>query len=271
MTARTSIFRRKATHGLLAAAVVWAIPGSLYSQSAPPSACNIDSDGFCVAGAVTGPVKGDPSLSSAPQVNSQVTSSPAPERKLVVEFRNDLLTIDAENATLRDTLKAVSARTKAEVQFPAGGLEERIFVHMGPASPREIVSQLLKGVPFNYVILSSASEPGGITRLILSRAADDREIATTEVAALPGGQAVATQVYGASFAIDPGTSAAELVPSPPLDNTDPAGAKPVASWIHNDGPKLSGEQLDQMQKMQIQQEQQQFAEQTQQQHQQQPQ
>jgi hypothetical protein len=180
------------------------------------------------------------------------------------------LKIDAENATLRDTLKAVSAHTGAEVQFPAGGLEEHIFVHLGPAPPREIVGQLLKGVPFNYVILSSASEPRGITRVILNRAADDHEIAMPEVAAVPVGQSAATQVYGASFATDPDSSAAELVPSSPQENTDAASSKPVASWIHNDGAKLSGEQLDQMQKMQIQQEQQQFAEQTQQQHPQQP-
>lgn len=267
MTAHTSIFRGKRSYGLVAAVVVWAVPGSLYSQSTRPSACNVDSDGFCLAG----PVKGDSSLSSAPQVTSQVASTPAPEKKLVVEFRNDLLRIDAENATLRETLKAVSARTGAEVQFPAGGLEERIFAHLGPASPREIVSQLLKGVAFNYVILSSASEPRGITRLILTRAADNHEAVTPEVAALPGSQEGGTQVYGASFAVNPDTSAAELVPSPPQESTDGASSKPVATWIHNDGPKLSGEQLDQMQKMQIQQEQQQFAEQTQQQHQQPPQ
>jgi hypothetical protein len=179
-----------------------------------------------------------------------------------------MLRIDAENATLRDTLKTISAHTGAEIQFPAGSMEERIFAHMGPTSPREVVSRLLNGVPFNYVILSSASEPSGITRLILSRANVDREGAASEASTLPAKQSDPTQLYGASFSADASAPAAEPVPSQALG---PTAETPAASWIHTDGPKLSGEYLDQMQKTQIQQEQQQFAEQEQQQRQQQQQ
>lgn len=227
----------------------------------------MDSDGFCVTGAV----RAAPLLSPAPQNKLQVESSPAPQDKLQVEFRDNLLRIDAQNATLRDTLKAVSARTGAEMQFPAGGLEDRIFAHLGPASPRDVVSQLLNGVPFNYVILSSASEPAGITRLILSRTSVARESAVSETPAIAANESAAPQLYGAAFGVDPDAPAAEPVPSQPPGATAEPSASPAASWIHNDGPKLSGEDLDRMQKAQIQQQQQQFAQQVQQQHQQQQQ
>lgn len=223
----------------------------------------MDSDGFCTAGTVqTAP------LLSPASPKSPSGSTPSAQSKLHVEFASDLLRIDAENATLRDTLKAVSARTGAEIQFPAGALEERIFAHLGPASPRDVVSRLLNGVPFNYVILSSAAEPSGITRLILSRANVDRESAASEAPSLPVNESPATQLYGASFGVDPDAPAAEVAP-----NQAPAApaTTPVASWIHTDGPKLSGEYLDQMQKTQIQQEQQQFAQQEQQQREQQQQ
>ncbi len=228
----------------------------------------MDSDGFCVAGAV----QTSPRVSSAPQINVQVESSAALSSaalptKLKVEFRNNLLRIDAENATLRDTLKAVSAHTGAEMQFPAGELQERVFVHLGPASPRDVVSQLLNGVPFNYVILSSTSEPAGITRLILSRTSVARESSAPDTPAMAATDTAMPQAYGAAFGVDPDAPATE-----PLASQVPAaGASPVATWVHADGPKLSGEYLDQMQKAQIQQEQQQFAQQLQQQRQQQQQ
>lgn len=267
VTARKTVFRQTSPYGPFAAVMLLASSSLMCAQSSQPSVCNMDSDGFCVAGTV----QAAPVLSPVPQNKLQVESSPAPQNKLQVEFRNDLLRIDAENATLRDTLKAVSARTGAEIQFPAGGLEERIFVHLGPASPRDALSQLLNGVPFNYVILSSASEPSGITRLILSRASVDRESATSEAPALPANGSAATRLYGASFGVDPDAPAAELAPSQAPSATVAPGATPVANWIHTDGPKLSGEYLDQMQKSQIQQEQQQFAQEEQQQRQQQQQ
>lgn len=276
VTARKTVFRKTSPYGPFAAVMLLASSSLMCAQSSQPSVCNMDSDGFCVAGTVqAAPVlspvpqnKLQVESSPAPQNKLQVESSPAPQNKLQVEFRNDLLRIDAENATLRDTLKAVSARTGAEIQFPAGGLEERVFVHLGPASPRDVLSQLLNGVPFNYVILSSASEPSGITRLILSRASVDRENATSEAPALPANGSAATQLYGASFGVDPDAPAAELAPSQAPGATVAPGATPVANWIHTDGPKLSGEYLDQMQKNQIQQEQQQFAQEEQQQRQQ---
>lgn len=210
--------------------------------------CNLDSNGFCVAEA------GQP----APALSS------APQSKLQVQFRDHLLRIDAENATLRDTLKAVSTRTGAEMQFPAGELEERIVVHLGPGSARDVLTQLLKGTQFNYVILSSASQPGGIMRLILSRAGVAREVVASEAPATAVNGSAAPQLYGAAFNVDPDTPAAEPAPGQAA-STDVTGA----SWIHKDGPALSGEYLDRMQKMQIQQEQQQFAQQVQQQRQQQ--
>ena len=244
-------------------------------QSAQPDACHMDSDGFCVSGGV----QSAPILGPVPRNDLPVSSSPVPQDmlkggssstlqgKLQVELRNDLLQIDAENVTLRDALKAVSARTGAEIQFPPGGLEEHIFAHLGPASPRDVVSQLLKGVQFNYVILSSPSEPRGITRLILSRASGTGESTAPDATAITASEPATPQLYGAAFGAEPDAIAVEPVPTQVPGPNATSAAIPAASWIHNDGPKLSGEYLDQMQKAQIQQEQQQLAQQAQQQRQ----
>ena len=263
-TARTVIFRKPSGYRPLAAAMLFAASGLAYAQIAQPSVCNLDSTGFCVSGA---PLPA-PSLSWVPQRKVPMESAPLPQTKLQVEFRNSMLRIDAENTTLRDALKAVSARTGAEIEFPAGELNERIFAHLGPGSAREVVSQLLNGSRFNYVILSSASEPHGITRLILSRADRAGESATPEAPQMANSDPAATQVYGAGFSIDP-SAEAEVVPTEKPVGVASDGANPVANRAQHEGPGLSGEELDRMQKMQIQQEQQQFSLQLQQQRQQQ--
>lgn len=237
----------------------------------------MDSDGFCVAGAPAAvpirrvaPPRQQTESYSALQSNLQTESSSAAQSKLHVEFSNHLLRIDAENTTLRDALKAISARTGAEMQFPAGALGERIFVHLGPGSARDIVTQLLNGCQFNYVILSLPEEPNGITRLILSKASSAREGATPDATALPASDSAANQLYGASFGGD-ADAAAGVPPGQESGTAATPAASAAGSWIHNDGTKLSGEDLDRMQKMQIQQEQQQFTQQLQQQRQQQQQ
>jgi hypothetical protein len=262
-TARTAIFRKPAGFRLLAAVTLLVASRLACAQIAQPSVCNLDSTGFCVTGA---PLPAPP-LISLPQHRVPMESTPLPQTKLQVEFRNSMLRIDAENATLRDALKAVSARTGAEIEFPAGELNERIFVHLGPGSAREVVSQLLNGARFNYIILSSASEPLGITRLILSRVDHAGESPTPETPPLRNSDLAATQVYGAGFSIDPSAEAEVMPPEKPVAIA-PDGGNPVANRAQHQGSGLSGEDLDRMQKMQIQQEQQQFSLQLQQQRQQ---
>jgi hypothetical protein len=272
-TCWSSLFRKAGWYSLSAASMLLACSSLMGAQSSQPDVCHMDSDGFCSAAAA---VQSTPIVNPAPESQLQVAppnqlqiGSNTSQSQLRVELHNGLLRIDAENATLRDTLKSVSARTGAEMQFPAGGLQERIYVHLGPASPREVVSQLLNGTPFNYLILSSVSEPSGITRLILSRtsAAESAVFSAPGITANESGP----QVYGAAFGVDPDAPAAEPVAIQTPDAAATPGTNPVPNWVHGDGPKLSAESLDQMQKAQIQQEQQQFAQQLQQQRQQQEQ
>src|ERR1700722_9655155 len=259
LTARKTVFQKTREYRSLAAVML--LSSSLMcAQSSQPSVCNMDSDGFCVPGAAqaapTGnlaPQQKQLDLSPALQNKMQPQSSPAVQNKLQVEFRNHQLRIDAENITLRDTLKAISARTGAEVQFPAVELGERIFVHLGPGSARDVITQLLNGSQFNYVILSLPSDPGGITRLILSRASSAGERASPDAPALPVSDSAENQLYGAGVGVDPDAPAEPM----PSAAAVPA-ATPATSAPHSDGAKLSGEDLDRMQKMQIQQEQQQL-------------
>src|SRR5262249_23993124 len=141
---------------LSVSAILLASSGTLPAQSTAHTACNLDADGFCITES-SRPVMVSPSTSP-----SGLHSNPSSvqQKRFNVDFQNGRLRIDAENLPLLEVLRAVSVRTGAEVQFPAGALREPVFVHLGPGKPRDVLNQLLKGAPFNYLILSAdAGQP----------------------------------------------------------------------------------------------------------------
>ena len=83
-----------------------------------------------------------------------------------VSFQGGQLTISAQNSTLGDILKAVRAQTGAMIDLP-GNASERVVGHFGPAPARDVLTALLNGSHFNYVLLGSATDPSALDRVIL--------------------------------------------------------------------------------------------------------
>ncbi|HLJ86825.1 MAG TPA: hypothetical protein VKZ53_08370 [Candidatus Angelobacter sp.] len=73
------------------------------------------------------------------------TSSPA-------IYRNGLLTVDAPGNTFGEVLDAIQEATGIEFEG-VNGIEERIAVRLGPASPSKIIQELFRGSHFNYVMV----------------------------------------------------------------------------------------------------------------------
>lgn len=91
-----------------------------------------------------------------------------PKPTLDVSFNNGLLSINSDRSSLSEILFAVHQRTGAEIAIPAGAEQEKVVVNLGPASAPEVLSQLLNGSKFNFVILSSPKNPGALDQVILS-------------------------------------------------------------------------------------------------------
>jgi len=89
-----------------------------------------------------------------------------------VSFQNGLLSIVSDKATLSEILFAVHQRTGAEIAIPAGAEQEKVAVALGPAPAAEVLSQLLNGSKFNFLILSSASDPHALDQVILTPRAE---------------------------------------------------------------------------------------------------
>ena len=112
----------------------------------------------------TAPVAETPQPPPAPPTTLE-QMSPTPPR---VTYQNGLLTIDAQNSTLSQVLRAVQAQTGASVEMPSSAANERVMMQVGPGRPRDILNTLLNGSKFNYIILGMIDNPGGVQKVILT-------------------------------------------------------------------------------------------------------
>jgi MarR family transcriptional regulator, 2-MHQ and catechol-resistance regulon repressor len=124
--------------------------------------------------------KDKPVSSGAGQVTSKEVSGPTaappqpppkvgqdPTRPPTVAWDGKQLTIDTDNSTLADILNAVRAQTGASIEMPSTASLERVFVHLGPGPPRDILSSLVYGAPFDYVI-ETADDPDTLRKVVLT-------------------------------------------------------------------------------------------------------
>jgi hypothetical protein len=97
----------------------------------------------------------------APQTLAEMPAT-APQ----VSFQGGQLTISAQNSTLGDILKEVRTQTNASIDVP-GNAPERVVGHFGPGPARDVLTSLLNGSHFNYLLLGSPTDPNALDRVIL--------------------------------------------------------------------------------------------------------
>ena len=107
------------------------------------------------------------------------------EHAPVVTYRNGKLTIDAENTTLADVLKLVAEKTGATIDLPPGSGLERIVEHSGPGRANDVLTQLLNGSHFNFIIVNSPQHPYEPTQVVLSLQRADTDTPTAVSVAPP--------------------------------------------------------------------------------------
>ncbi|MFI5090308.1 MAG: hypothetical protein ACHP7P_09655 [Terriglobales bacterium] len=97
-----------------------------------------------------------------------LTPEQMPAQPPQVTYNNGLLSIVATNSTLSDILHAVSTRTGATVDAPAQLTRERVAARIGPGTPREVLSDLLTGPRFDYILVGSDGDPNAVRSIILT-------------------------------------------------------------------------------------------------------
>jgi hypothetical protein len=181
--------------------------------------------------------------------SSGSADAPAPVENPVkpptISWDGQQLTIDADNSTLSEILLGIRARTGASIDMPPSTAAEKVFVHLGPAPIREVLSSLLYGTDFDYVIQASDTDERGLRSVTLTeREKGDKADVVTASDALgqprqrlmkgysaPGKRdfQVAAETAAESSASPQTESAAAEVSPPASPEPAPAGAEPAAT------------------------------------------
>ncbi|HKH99694.1 MAG TPA: AMIN domain-containing protein [Candidatus Sulfotelmatobacter sp.] len=136
---------------------------------------------------------------------------------LDVTFRGGMLAIKANKATLAEVLFAVQQRTGAEVAIAAGADQEKVVADLGPAPAPEVLSQLLNGSKFNFMILSAVNNPQQLERVILSPRTEGPIVPSAATAAARNND---------DDDDEPPTPPPAQVKAPPTNNPPPVSAIP---------------------------------------------
>ena len=92
-----------------------------------------------------------------------------PVNGVTVKFDKGQLAIHAENATLSEVLFQIQKVTGAEIAIPSGTEQQRVAADFGPATPSEVLAELLNGSGLNFVVVGSPSDPTVLRSVILSQ------------------------------------------------------------------------------------------------------
>ncbi|MGH9512147.1 MAG: AMIN domain-containing protein [Terriglobales bacterium] len=97
-----------------------------------------------------------------------VSPASAPPPPVEVSFVNGMLSIRSTKASLAEVLAQVHRLTGAEIVIPPGAESDEVFTNLGPGAPKEVLASLLNGSRFNFIVIGSEHDPGGIRQVVLT-------------------------------------------------------------------------------------------------------
>lgn len=97
-----------------------------------------------------------PPVAAQPATAPSLLDHPAKPAKVTLVSGN--LTIDANNSTLTDILQQVSSAGGMKIEgLHEGSADQRIFGSYGPGKPRDVLTSLLNGSGYNFLMVGQTS------------------------------------------------------------------------------------------------------------------
>lgn len=189
------------------------------ADSPPETVVSIEHAGS----AITTSSKRAQATAQAMVVPAQATPMRVANPRMEVLFENGLLSIRSTKASLSEVLSEIHRQTGAEIAIPAGAETEEVFTNLGPGAPKEVLAALLNGSHFNFIVIGSERDPGGVRQVVLTP--KDGAGGAPEAVVYPCGtsttQPAMAQVQPAP---EPAPVQAFGTPMPPEQQADPGAA-----------------------------------------------
>lgn len=102
-----------------------------------------------------------------------------------ISFQGGQLTVQAHNSTLADVLREIRKQIGADFDVPSNATE-RVVADIGPGPARDVLTELLNGTHFNYVIVGSLTDPTAVQNVLLTPRTSGPETASAAPPTRPG-------------------------------------------------------------------------------------
>jgi AMIN domain len=115
-------------------------------------------------------------------------STPLPSKaapRLSVNFQNGRLTIWANKATLAEVLSEIHRQTGAEIPIPADAGQDQVIANLGPGPARDVLTALLNGSRFNFILVGSDRDATQLKSVILSARGEGASQPAIQIPATP--------------------------------------------------------------------------------------
>jgi hypothetical protein len=106
--------------------------------------------------------------SSASIAEAGPAAPPPPPKKVEIKLQDDKLSLVSNKASLAEVLNELHAQLNADIPIPAGAEQELVAVVLGPGTQREVISKLLEGSRYNFIIVGTDQDANKVERVILS-------------------------------------------------------------------------------------------------------
>jgi hypothetical protein len=130
----------------------------------------------------------------APQPQYPLRPSQLPANAPRVSYSNGELLIVAENSSMADVISGIRSATGIVIETVGAPSSERIAAKIGPAPVRDVILSLLQGSHYDYAILSSATDPARVARVVLTQKSGTNT-AQQQMAGQPRAQQPQQQIY----------------------------------------------------------------------------
>ena len=190
-------------------------------QEAPPALQTIGWVSGATATSV--PARRDPFVVSNVVSKKPAQETPAAVSPVRVVFSNGLLEIHTHDAPLSEVLFQIQKQTGAQISMPPGAGEDSVVADLGPATPSEVLSQLLNGSDLNFVVVGSETDPNALNSIILtSKSAGFPQYAPSDAQPPAASNSQADDSQAGNVDIQPQVEPQpEDVPQPQPENADP--------------------------------------------------
>jgi hypothetical protein len=166
------------------------------------------------------PASGASAVAALPPANASTPNASTPEpppappapKKVEISFQDGRLRLVSNKASLAEVLNEVRAQLKADIVVPAGAEQEVVMVALGPSTPRDVISKLLDGSRYNFIIVGTDADANQVERVVLS---PKTVIAESAIAPPPP----VAQTQSPDDSADPPPPA----PPPPTEDVQPQG------------------------------------------------